>query len=45
MTLHIFIKIETMLLEIKIFKVEKKHDKAHNTKNKAGNELHINSNV
>ena len=45
MTLHIFIKIETMLLEIKIFKFEKKHDKAHNTENKAGNELHINSNV
>ena len=32
-----------MLLEIQIFNVERTHDETHNTKNKAGNELHINS--
>ena len=32
-----------MPLEIQIFNVEKKHDETHDTKNKAGNELQINS--
>ena len=39
------VKIEAMLLKIQIFNVEKKHDEAHNTKNKAENELQINSNL
>ena len=34
-----------MLLEIQIFNIEKKHDKAHNTKNKAENELQMNSSL
>ena len=34
-----------MLLEIQILDVEQKHDKPHNTKNKAENEKQINCNV
>ena len=34
-----------MLHETQIFKVEKEHDEAHDTKNKAENEMQINSNL
>ena len=45
MRLHIFLKIETMPLEMQTFNAEKKHCEVHNTKNKAENEKQINSNL
>ena len=45
MKLYIFLKIKTILLEIQTFKIEKKHGEVCNTKNKAGNEKQINSNL
>ena len=35
------LKIETMVLEIQIFNVEKKHDEVHNMENKAENKQQI----